>query len=611
MFSFPDKMKRVFRDEKLQEQFEKNGFVIVDFYNAEQVKYLEELYHKIHPPGENGFYPSTFSKDKNYRKTADTEIRNTGNGWMSENLVDYKVMCGSFIVKYPGEDSITDTHQDMTLVDESKYTGINIWCPLVDLTDENGRLFTISGSHRIIPTYRGSTVPGLYDDVQVEIMDYMQPLYLKAGEAIIFDQSIIHFSKPNLSEGIRIATNIYFTHKESEFRICYWNKNLDKQVELFEEDDSFMTDFDQFGENIFDRPKVGKSLGLVDYNFPKLTPEWLKQLYGPPPAKINPQQLFQDERLQEQFDKQGYVKVSFISQQEVEKLTALFYQLHPDTTLAGFQSSSYSSDYAYKKKCSDAINAVFEPHFETIFKNYRPFGSAYLTKQSDQNSELPAHQDWTIVDEDKFVALNIWVPLCDTNEKNGTLYVLPGSQHGIVKVIRCPTVPMFFEGNEKLMIDNLLPVNAKAGEAVILNESLVHYSPPNTSGNIRIAITSGVISENPKMHFHYKPPGITDQIEVIEMPDDFLLRFENFSETIYERPKIGKSLGMKPYVAKVYNSDELIDLLKHMKSKAGLSVEKPVRQLAQENPQSLNAPMANTTPVKKTFFNKILETLGL
>src|ERR1700733_6208913 len=102
----------------------------------------------------------------------------------------------------------------------------------------------------------------------------MQPVYLKAGQAIIFDQSIIHFSPPNISNQIRITTNIYFTHKTSEFQICYWNKEFGNKVEIFEEDDSFMTNFEQFGENIFDRPKVGRSIGLVDYNFPKLTPEW-------------------------------------------------------------------------------------------------------------------------------------------------------------------------------------------------------------------------------------------------------------------------------------------------------------------------------------------------
>jgi len=53
-------------------------------------------------------------------------------------------------------------HQDMTLVDESKFSGINIWVPLVDLTEKNGVLQVLPGSHRIFPRYRGSTIPGIY-----------------------------------------------------------------------------------------------------------------------------------------------------------------------------------------------------------------------------------------------------------------------------------------------------------------------------------------------------------------------------------------------------------------------------------------------------------------
>jgi hypothetical protein len=32
-----------------------------------------------------------------------------------------------------------------------------------------------------------------------------------------------------------------------------------------------MTNYEQFGANIYDRPKMGRSLGLFDYNFPELT----------------------------------------------------------------------------------------------------------------------------------------------------------------------------------------------------------------------------------------------------------------------------------------------------------------------------------------------------
>ena len=41
-----------------------------------------------------------------------------------------------------------------------------------------------------------------------------------------------------------------------------------------------MTDFEQFGHNIHNRPAIGKSLGLIDYNFPKISEEQLQQLYG-------------------------------------------------------------------------------------------------------------------------------------------------------------------------------------------------------------------------------------------------------------------------------------------------------------------------------------------
>ena len=288
MFSFP-KMLKVFRDQALQDAFEKDGFVVVPFYTEAEVKELTELYYRMHPQDEKGFFPSTFSKDKNYRVVADAEIRRVCQRGVDQYLENIKVICGSFIVKSPGPESAMCVHQDMTLVDESKYTGINIWVPLVDLTPQNGALQALRGSHRIYPSYRGSTIPGIYEEVSEEIKPYLETLYLKAGEGIIFDQSIIHYSEANLSDKVRIVTNTFFTNKDATFNIGYWNKDFGSKIELFEEDDTFMTDFEQFGHNISDKPKIGRSLGLVDYNFPKISKEQLKKLYGKPdeiqPAK--------------------------------------------------------------------------------------------------------------------------------------------------------------------------------------------------------------------------------------------------------------------------------------------------------------------------------------
>ena len=280
MFEFPKKMKKVFRDDELQAKFEQQGFVVVDYYTAEEIEHLLKLYRKLHPKNENGFFPSTFSKDKKYRKVADEEVRSVGARSIDKYLNDIKVVCGSYIVKSPGEDSIMDVHQDMTLVDESEFTGINIWCPLVDLNNNNGLLYALSESHRFFPTYRGASLPTIYKNVYEEVKKYSTPLYLKAGEAVIFDQSILHWSKPNLSNTLRPVTNTYFTHKDARYQICYLDPNQPDKVEVFEQSDSFMTDFEQFGENIYDRPKIGKCLGRFDYNFPELTAEFLNEKYG-------------------------------------------------------------------------------------------------------------------------------------------------------------------------------------------------------------------------------------------------------------------------------------------------------------------------------------------
>lgn len=288
MFQFPDKMLKVFKDDEIQSRFERDGYVILPFYNQEEIDSLTELYHELHPKNEQGFFPSTFSSDKNYRLSADAKIRAACQRSAEKYLCDYKMVCGAYIVKNPSPDSGMCVHQDMSLLDESKYTGINIWATLTDLNVENGTIFVLKGSHRLFPTYRGSTIPEFFEEVSEEILDYLEPVIIKAGEAVFFDQSIIHYSPPNYSDKIRIVTNTYFTHKDAQYRTYYYNKEKHPEhVEAFEQSDTFMTDFEQFGNNIHDRPKVGKSLGLLPYNFPMIDESFLEKNF----KKTNASQL--------------------------------------------------------------------------------------------------------------------------------------------------------------------------------------------------------------------------------------------------------------------------------------------------------------------------------
>ncbi|HRG90432.1 MAG TPA: phytanoyl-CoA dioxygenase family protein [Chitinophagales bacterium] len=279
--------------------------------------------------------------------------------------------------------------------------------------------------------------------------------------------------------------------------------------------------------------------------------------------------IFKDDAMQARFEKQGFLVVPFIDAEEIAYLDKLFDELHPTLPNQGFVSGSYSPDIDYKKRASNEIVNVFSKHYERLFVNYQPFGAAFLFKMPSQNSELAIHQDWTIVDEEQYVALNCWVPLTDVNEQNGALQIVPGSHYDALKTLRAPTLPFFFSGNDDLVVKESIPMCVRAGEAVILNQSVIHYSPPNLSGKIRKAITAGVKSKGAAMEFNYKVPDQTDTVEVFEMPEDFLISFKDFAGDIFKRPYMGNSKGYRAYKLPQFTREELQQTISRMKTNAG------------------------------------------
>ena len=288
--------------------------------------------------------------------------------------------------------------------------------------------------------------------------------------------------------------------------------------------------------------------------------------------------IFKDKAHQRQFDRQGFLVIPFLNEAEIAHMDGLFDVLHPALPDNGFFAGSYSPDMDYKKRVSEEIKVVFRRRYDELFRDYTPFGGAYLYKIPSPNSDLFIHQDWTVVDESRHVALNIWVPLCDITPENGPLMVLPGSHYDAYPALRAPTMRYFFDQDYAIAMRHLETVIVKAGEAVILNQSLVHYSPPNKSDKIRKAITAGVKTGDAQMIFHFKDPAAEgNRIEKFEMDDDFFIQFENFFEDIYKRPTVGKSVGFMEYEVPVATGDRLEALIKKMKTDAGFAYEEPQR----------------------------------
>lgn len=278
-------IERVFQDPEKHAEFQEKGYVIVDLLDAEALEEVRKVYEKWHPEPQPGFYTTTFNQAAEHRQSVSDDIRAVVQPRLEKVFENFKIYFCSFITKAPGPKSELILHQDMSLVDESKYNGINVWCPLVDLTETNGAIEILEGSHRLVPTYRGASLPDIYDGLEKEVKAIMTPKYLKAGQAVIFDQSILHYSPPNLSDQVRPVINTFVAHKDARIVISYADREKHPgKVELIRQDEDFMMKYSKFGYNIFERPDIGESLGLVDYDFPSLSREMLEEKYGSIPV---------------------------------------------------------------------------------------------------------------------------------------------------------------------------------------------------------------------------------------------------------------------------------------------------------------------------------------
>jgi hypothetical protein len=249
--------------------------------------------------------------------------------------------------------------------------------------------------------------------------------------------------------------------------------------------------------------------------------------------------VLNDSELEAQFQKDGYISVPFISEKEVEELKQLFFdtlpesggQIRPeDTGLEANFEINYDFTFIdknpeYKKKVYDIISAYFKPHMERLLSNYKPIIANYIRKKHD-TGEVPLHQNWSFADEKKCCTVSIWCPLVDSTVENGTLQVVPGSNKRFGEV-RGPMIPWELENiKDEIIQKYLVPLETKAGDCVILDDSIVHYSAVNHSNELRLAIQLICIpTEMPALHQNMESDLNPNLVEVLEVEQDFYMEF--------------------------------------------------------------------------------------
>lgn len=266
-----------------------------------------------------------------------------------------------------------------------------------------------------------------------------------------------------------------------------------------------------------------------------------------------------DDHLEAEFQKEGFVHIPFLKEGEVKFLWDKFYEVlktsqgHLSPKDAGLDMDcEITYDFTFidrnpqhKKQVLEIIDDVFKPHYEKILDHYKPIIANYIRKESE-TGEVPMHQNWAFADERKCNTVSIWVPLVDSHRGNGALEVVPKS-HKRFGELRGPMIPWELEGiKEEIIKNDLVTCGIKAGEAIILDDSIVHYSHPNTTKDLRIAIQLILIpNEMPAIHYHMNPGVSSTQVNVLEVDTEFFMNFNP-----WKQPEAPKKVGERNYESK-------------------------------------------------------------
>ena len=515
-------MRTIFRDEQQERFFRDNGFVVIDLLSEHAVNNIYSFYEEefktprqVYPFASTlPYYISIFDQDTAHKKRVDAFILSYLSGAVEKLMFEYEVFYSNLMIKFPKDGEI-EAHQDFNFVDESQHTAFNLWCPLVDTERQNGGLFVIPGSHNVFRTQRGPNIPKALTQYNEMLQRYSILIPLRKGQGIIFDHKLVHCSPPNNTDMVRVAIQSVLKPAESP-ALHYFFDEPTKKIHAYRIDKPYIIE-----NNLWET----KVTGLTRDHSEELIPipaenEVIDALVKLKLRYVNNviqqrvrRPVFKSLDIQRSFDINGYVKLPVLDATKVQQLRTLFADAIGEdvqNTDYGMYISLEEEDSELKTSLIDKVSSLILPEVREHFLNCKSHLGSFLVKAPGRTSYTYPHQDWTFVDSPTFCSMTVWIALVDTDEENGALGFIKGSQNFFDKPIGSPSpyFQTFTQGHEDLLYEYLETVPLKAGEAIAFNNRTIHGAPPNFTNDKRMAVAIGMTPEEaPLYHYYLLPPG--------------------------------------------------------------------------------------------------------
>ena len=274
-------MERIFSDSEMEQEFRQNGYAVRPFLGADEIKAFNDLCESLLVEIPMDYYTTPFSQDIDYRRRIYEGIKAIVQEKLKKIIPHYRLCIGAFLTKRAkSERGKVGLHQDYSFVDNTIHTGVNIWCPLINVDEHNGGMKVVIGSHTFIKHISATpTNPSPFTPVSEELdTEFTTKLSIRAGSALVYDGSLLHGSDENLSEHPRIAFGCVLVPETVAPRLYTWNEQAPTKLDILEVTEEFLLQFRPGTYISKPLPEGVKSLGLVDYAFQPLRSEDLAEL---------------------------------------------------------------------------------------------------------------------------------------------------------------------------------------------------------------------------------------------------------------------------------------------------------------------------------------------
>jgi hypothetical protein len=170
---------------------------------------LRDTFFALHGPTGSGWHNSFNSLNRHYRDKAWPALERALGTRLRSALPGFEPFSFNYMCKWPGADSYLYLHQDwMYVIESTDVRTYTVMVALEDITEDNGRPYMISASHRLHSMMRGTHLYHSWEVHKARLARRAEPIDLPAGTAAPWDSALVHYSVPNLTDVPQVAVAV-------------------------------------------------------------------------------------------------------------------------------------------------------------------------------------------------------------------------------------------------------------------------------------------------------------------------------------------------------------------------------------------------------------------